>query len=184
MNEIFKRPAVFHGIMGGAVLLAIKLVLMFTGNWIFRLQFTYNTVASVVVILAMIFTGIALRKDRSVLTYGTVLGQLLLNTALVVFMALLGDQIAYRVKPALAEQAREFNVENGVKNLGQVKMFSDEMREKMIEEIEKVKAQDFYSISTFLVNWITFTLFNGIAALILAAFLRKKKDLFSEQLME
>jgi hypothetical protein len=184
MKNILTRPAVLHGIMAGLVLLAIKIVLAVSGNWSFRLQTTYNVLAFLLIILAIVFSGITEKRKQKSVSYGKALLNALTTILICVFLSLLGDQIAYRTQSKLAENAMAFQLEIANDNLNKMTMFSDSYKEKFLSTLENADPKDLYSITAFISSWLLYSFLNGIWALAIAAFTRKRKDILADDLLE
>jgi hypothetical protein len=100
-----------------------------------------------------------------------------LTMLVVVFISMLGDQVAYRTQPDLAEKTKTYNLEQLEKGMGQVKLFSGSFSDQIIEEAEAMPASQIYSIGSFIANLFTFSFLNAIWALIVAAFTRKRIEI-------
>ncbi|MBS3913121.1 MAG: DUF4199 domain-containing protein [Bacteroidetes bacterium] len=184
MNGKKIHPALFHGILGGLVVMAAKLVLAYTGNWTIKLGGGFNMLAFLMVMLAVIFAGMAIRKIAQSVNYGRALLHGLITVSVVVFIAQIGEQIAYRTKPGLAQVTKEFQIETMNKEMGKVKLFSGAFKEKMITELEKMEPSDIYGMVTFVGNVFTYIILDMLFVLVLAIFLRKTPDPLKQELME
>lgn len=179
MKTYLKKPAIVHALLAGAVLLSVKLVLAYTGNWTLRLGNNYTFLSFAVILISMFLAGFGERKIRDKFNYWQAFGSAVISMSIVVFLSLLGDQIAYRTIPNLAEMAKEFNLEKLTETFGKTKLFGANLQEDIISESEKMPASQIYSIGSFLVSLITFCFLNSLWAFLVAAATRKPKDSIS-----
>lgn len=177
MNFIKSRPWLMHGLLGGLVLFSAKLVLCFSGHWTLRLEGTYSFLSFFMILISMFMGNTGEKKLREKFGYWQAWIRATLTMLVVVFISMLGDQVAYRTQPDLAEKTKTYNLEQLEKGMGQVKLFSGSLSDQIIEEAEAMPASQIYSIGSFIANLFTFSFLNAIWALIVAAFTRKRIEI-------
>jgi hypothetical protein len=165
-----------HGLLGGLVLFSAKLVLCYSGHWTLRLAGTYSFLSFMMIIIAMVMGNSGEKKLRETFGFWQAWVRATLTMVVVVFISMLGDQVAYRTKAGLAEQTKVYNLEQLEKGMSQVKLFKGSLSDQIIEEAEAMPASQIYSIGSFFANLVTFSLLNAFWALIVAAFTRKKVE--------
>lgn len=176
MRNILNKPWVLNGLLAGAVLLAIKLVLAYSGNWMFRLQPLYNMMAFLIILVAMFLGGFGEKKISHEFSFLKAWLTCVYIIAIAVFISLVGDQIAYRSVSGLAEKTKEFNMEQLVQGFEKTSFFSGKMKEMLIDNAEKMEPSEIYSVFSSITSWVTFTLFNSLWALMVAGIIRKKNN--------
>lgn len=188
MNNMIKRiqqkPEIFHGILSGTVLFLTKIVLLVSGNWIFKLEPTYNILAFLVIFVAMILGGKGESKLREKFNFGRAWLSGIITIFIVLFISLLGDQVVYRTNPKLAEFTKQTQLEQLNASLPKLTFLPAALREEMLSKAEDADPREQYSVSTFLSNLFTFLFLNSFWAIWVALFTRKKKSLFSEDLVQ
>lgn len=165
-----------HGLLGGLVLFSAKMVLCFSGHWTLRLAGTYSFLAFAMIIIAMFMGNNGEKKLRQTFGFGQAWVRASLTMVVVVFVSMLGDQVAYRTQSDLAEKTKAYNLEQLEKGMSQVKLFKGNLSDQIIDEAEAMPASQIYSIGSFFANLVTFSLLNAFWALIVAAFTRKKVE--------
>lgn len=165
-----------HGLLGGLVLFSAKMVLCFSGHWTLRLAGTYSFLAFAMIIIAMFMGNNGEKKLRQTFGFGQAWVRASLTMVVVVFVSMLGDQVAYRTQSDLAEKTKAYNLEQLYIAKNQIKFAPAKWLDANIEEFEAMPASQIYSIGSFFANLVTFSLLNAIWALVVAAFTRKKVE--------
>lgn len=176
MNLIEKlkhRPEILHGIIAGLVLFAAKMVLYASGNWMYRVGSTFNFVAFVIIFVAMLMGGNGEKKLRSEFRYFRALLSAMITIFIAVFISLIGDQVAYRTKPKLAEEVKTYQIEQLQESLPKMKFLSASLKEDMMAEMENSKPEELYSLGAFFSSLLTFFALDSLWALLVAAITRK-----------
>lgn len=176
IKNIIARPRVINGLLAGLVLISIKLILAYTGHWMFRLETVYNMMSFLIIVVAMIMGNFGERKIAQRFNFGDAWLSAVIVTSIAVFISLIGDQIAYRTVAGLAEKTKEYNLDQLVKGFGKMNFVSGNTKELLITEAEKMDPTQIYSVSSTLVSWVTFVFLNSIWALLVASITRKKAN--------
>lgn len=174
MRKLQNRPEILHGLLAGAVLFSTKMILLASGNWFFRVNTTYNFLAFIIILVAVLMAGNAEKKLRISFPYFRAWLSSILTISIAVFISLTADQVAYRVKPNLAEQVKEFNLEQLNKSLPQIKIISASTRDLIMSEMEASNPKDLYSIWALISGTFSFVFLNALWAFATAAVTRKK----------
>jgi len=175
MKAFLNRPAVFHGIMAGLVVFALKLAMFFSGNWSFKLSPYYLYVSFIPIAVGMILGSLGEKKRVELYNYWKALLSCILVSFIAVFIAQLAEQVIYRkLDKSLAEKTKIQMVIAETEALKKVKLFSQKNKDFFIETMEKSDPKDMYSIANLLVAIPTYTFLNGIWGLLIANFTRKR----------
>ena len=176
IEQIFQRPSVKHGLLVGAVLLGLKIVFYSTGNWAFRWNENYRPLSFFVLTIGVF---LASREFRNVLqdSFKYKLALLVAMEVIAVgcFVSVLADGILYNIIDRnLTAQTVLIRKEILFKTFEQVKsykIFSNELKDQMLIEVEQTKYGNFFVL---LFDWVGNVFSNIIPALILALFTRYK----------
>jgi hypothetical protein len=174
MKKILNRPEILHGILAGSVLFAAKIILLVSGNWFIRVNTTYNFLAFIVILIAVLMAGNSEKKLRKSFLYFRAWLSAVITIAISVFISLSADQVAYRTKPMLANQVKEFNLEQLHKSLPQLKVLSASTRDLIMAEMEASDPKDLYSVWALISGSFSFIFLNSIWAFIAVFYTRKK----------
>lgn len=176
MNKLklfFNKPEVFHGFLSGILLLAVKLVCYLTNHWEYRWGPTYQVLSFGIILLAVFMASIPQKRNLEIeFKYKQALISALLVTILCVFVAVFAEFILYKVvDTSLADQTKAIKRETLIEGFKQTNVFSNDMKDKILEENEKIQYDS---------TWVLFNNFmggiftNGILMLLIALFTRRK----------
>lgn len=176
MNQFFKRPVVFHGLMAGAVLFAIKLALYFSGNWIFKLSPTYAFVSFTPVLVGMFLGSSGEAKLNDSFNYWRALLACLTVTIIAVTISLLAEQVIYRaIDPSLAAKTKDFMLKADFEAFKKIKFVTAKDKQFFLDQLEKSNPKEIYSIVNLIIAIPTYTFLNGIWGFLVANYTRKRK---------
>lgn len=173
IQNLKRRPAILNGLIAAAVLLVTKLVLLFSGNWMFRVEGTYNFVSFVIIFVAMLLGGNGEKKLRSEFGFFKAWLSSMVTIIIAVIGSQIGDQIAYRANKNLAQHVKEYQIEQLQKSLPKMKFISADLKEEMMQKLEDADPKEIYSIAAFFSNVFTFFALDALWGLLVAAITRK-----------
>lgn len=175
VSEFFKRPAVFHGLLTGLLILAAKFVFYISHHWeyVHAPSFPYLTF-----LLISISIFMAANAEKKIVgqafNYWTAFKSGLIVVAFSVMLSLSADQILYRlVDSTLKEQTIAIQMDMFQEGIAKVNMFSNEQKDQMIEEIKNGDPSSWYN---FFMGMVVKIFFNSLFLLIIALFTRQKPD--------
>jgi hypothetical protein len=173
--EFFKRPAVFHGLLTGMLILAAKFVFYVSHHWeyVHSASFPYLTFLLMVISIFM-----AANSEKKIFgatfTYWKAFLSGLIVISVAVIISLLADQVLYRIiDTTLKEQTIAIQMEMFQEGVGKIKEISNANKDMMIEEIKKSDPSSLYS---FFMGIFVKIFFNALFLLIIALFTRQKVD--------
>ncbi len=185
MRSFFSRASFINGVIAGVLIFAVKFILYMTGNWQMRFDqgFTYGSF--IILLAAMYLGGRGDRKNQEQYTYWQAMLSCTIAALTALFIAGLADPILYVINPDLVNQTRNIVIQAAAKAMDNAKI-SDEIKDKAMAEVEKMKPEDIKGVIPFLMNWLGKSIMNGIFGFAVAAFLYRKKAKFdySEQTLD
>jgi hypothetical protein len=108
LQIFFKRPAVLHGLIAGALLFAVKMVFLFSGNFDYRYSPTFPMLSFLPIYAAILISGKAERAIQGeIYTYKRALFAALRTIAIAVFISIMADKIALSASPQVLNQVIE-----------------------------------------------------------------------------
>jgi hypothetical protein len=181
MKRLLLYPSIFHGIMMGLVLFAIKLTLFLGGKWMFRLDSGYALASFIAILLAMYFGSRGERIRHSFYSYWQAVVSCIKVAAIAVSISLAADMLIYRVlDKTLAAKATAFNVSMLKENLSKVHFFSNAVKTELIKKTEATNPMDSFSWSGYLAGVFSFTVLNSFWALLVGLFTRRRISMSNE----
>jgi hypothetical protein len=108
LQLFFKRPAVIHGLIAGALLFAVKMVFLFSGNFDYRYSPTFPMLSFLPLYAAILISGKAERAIQGeVYTYKRALFAALRTISIAVVISILADKFALSTSPQVLSQVIE-----------------------------------------------------------------------------
>lgn len=195
MNKI--KPAYFQGFLAGCVILASRFIVYLSHNWDFTIVPAYMLLTGLVLIVGMVMGITADRKEfeegqrqlnlslseenglakaageEKVYGYWMAFMSAFRVVAIAILVVVLADMILMLlIDETLINQTKSLKIEQLKLILTTPKIEN----EKIDEGIAELRKQDYHSVSFWFAEWINKIISNALVGLIIAAFMRRKKQ--------
>ncbi|MFM1898411.1 MAG: hypothetical protein RL577_651 [Bacteroidota bacterium] len=173
---IWKRPAVFHGFLTGAVLFMVKFTLYTLEHWEIRFAPTYQFGSFALLMLGVVWAGTTERKMwGSEFGYAKALLSGLLVLTVATFLSVCSELLLYNlVDTSLNSQTKSILLESTAKGFEAFGNALDEAtKDEIMGAIEKSNPG---SPSELLAGWPMQILLNGLFLFVFALWTRSKTD--------
>lgn len=108
LQLFFKRPAVLHGLLAGALLFAVKMIFLFSGHFDYRYSPTFPMLSFLPIYAAILISGKAEKAIQGELfTYKRALFVALRTISIAVVISVMADKIALSSSPQVLNQVIE-----------------------------------------------------------------------------
>lgn len=176
IRRFLSRPAVFHGVLAGLVIAACKFSFYLFKHWEYNLSPIF-LISSFGLLLFSVFMACTAERNlkKEQYAYFNAIGTGMLVLLVAILSGILAEQMMYRIiDHDLGAQMKQADLDLTLKSFENNKIFSEEQKQNILAEKQKLSAEDYYSFRAAAISFLNRMTGNGLFVLLLALFFRKK----------
>lgn len=182
MGRLLSRPALFHGLLAGLVIAACKFSFYLFSHWEYNLSPIF-LISSFGLLMFSVFMACTAERNLKKEQYGYInaMGTGMLVLLVAITMGIFAEQVMYRmIDNDLGAQMKQADLELTLKSFENNKIFSEEQKQSILAEKQKLSAEDYYSFRAAGISFLNRMTGNGLFVLLLALIFRRKRAISPE----